>query len=54
MMFSGVVLIALLALSAEAVFTLLARVLTPRGVRSASDASTRRAGAGHGAADVAA
>jgi osmoprotectant transport system permease protein len=33
MMFSGVVLVAALALSAEAAFTLVARALTPRGVR---------------------
>ncbi len=33
MVFSGVVLVALLALSAEATFTLLGRAVTPRGVR---------------------
>jgi len=34
MLFSGVVLVALLALAAEALFTLLGRALTPRGVRA--------------------
>ena len=37
MLFSGVVLVALLAVGAQAAFALLARVLTPRGLRAAPE-----------------
>ena len=39
MLFSGVVLVALLAVSAQAAFALLARVVTPRGLRAAPEPS---------------
>jgi osmoprotectant transport system permease protein len=42
MVFAGVVLVATLALGAEAVFTLLARAMTPRGVRRGRAAPANR------------